>query len=162
MSSRSLKTIVDYPGGPNGGMKHRTTGHTHTSISSETRADWSDAFAQVPSLAVACVWQASVHTREVPDGLLRIGFLYPQQIIWNKGRTVLTRTHLLVSTRTSVVRQEKEGPLVRRGGRQLHDLRLSKSEIHYGRIEGGGMRADFEPHQRGEAVHSLDRAPVTE
>ncbi len=27
------------------------------------------------------------------DGLLRIGFLYPQQIIWNKGRTVLTRTH---------------------------------------------------------------------
>jgi DNA modification methylase len=29
----------------------------------------------------------------VLDGLLRIGFLYPQQIIWNKGRTVLTRTH---------------------------------------------------------------------
>jgi hypothetical protein len=27
------------------------------------------------------------------DGLLRIGFLYPQQIIWNKGRVVLTRTH---------------------------------------------------------------------
>jgi DNA modification methylase len=27
------------------------------------------------------------------DGLLRIGFLHHQQIIWNKGRTVLTRTH---------------------------------------------------------------------
>jgi DNA modification methylase len=27
------------------------------------------------------------------NGLLRIGFLYPQQVIWNKGRTVLTRTH---------------------------------------------------------------------
>ena len=26
-------------------------------------------------------------------GLLRIGFLHHQQIIWNKGRTVLTRTH---------------------------------------------------------------------
>ena len=26
------------------------------------------------------------------DGLLRIGFLHHQQIIWNKGRTVLTRT----------------------------------------------------------------------
>jgi hypothetical protein len=27
------------------------------------------------------------------EQLLRIGFLYPQQIIWNKGRVVLTRTH---------------------------------------------------------------------
>jgi hypothetical protein len=47
----------------------------------------------VPSLQVAYVWHASVFTREVLNGLLRIGFLYPQQIIWNKGRVVLTRTH---------------------------------------------------------------------
>jgi DNA modification methylase len=39
------------------------------------------------------VWHASSFTREVLNGLERIGFLYPQQIIWNKGRTVLTRTH---------------------------------------------------------------------
>jgi DNA modification methylase len=74
-------------------MKHRTEGHTNTSISSDTRADWSDAFALVPSLKVAYVWHASLFIREVLDGLLRIGFLYPQQIIWNKGRVVLTRTH---------------------------------------------------------------------
>ena len=74
-------------------MKHRTEGHTETTISGDTRADWSDAFALVPSLEIAYVWHASVFTREVLDGLLRIGFLYPQQIIWNKGRTVLTRTH---------------------------------------------------------------------
>ena len=74
-------------------MKHRTEGHHETSISGDTRADWSAAFALVPSLEVAYVWHASVFTREVLDGLLRIGFLYPQQIIWNKGRTVLTRTH---------------------------------------------------------------------
>jgi len=74
-------------------MKNRTEGHTETTISGDTRADWSDAFALVPSLEVAYVWHASVFTREVLDGLLRIGFLYPQQIIWNKGRTVLTRTH---------------------------------------------------------------------
>jgi DNA modification methylase len=74
-------------------MKHRTEGHTNTSISSDTRADWSEAFELVPSLQIAYVWHASVFTREVLDGLLRIGFLYPQQIIWNKGRTVLTRTH---------------------------------------------------------------------
>jgi len=54
---------------------------------------WSDAFELVPSLQIAYVWQASVFTREVLDGLVRIGFLYPQQIIWDKGRTVLTRTH---------------------------------------------------------------------
>ncbi len=46
-----------------------------------------------PASQIAYVWHASVFTREVLDGLLRIGFLYPQQIIWNKGRTVLTRTH---------------------------------------------------------------------
>jgi DNA modification methylase len=74
-------------------MKHRTEGHHETTISGDTRADWSEAFALVPSLQIAYVWHASVFTREVLDGLLRIGFLYPQQIIWNKGRVVLTRTH---------------------------------------------------------------------
>ena len=74
-------------------MKKRTVGHTETSISGDTRADWSEAYAHVPSLEAAYVFHASVYTREVLDGLLRIGFLYPQQIIWNKGRTVLTRTH---------------------------------------------------------------------
>jgi len=71
----------------------RTEGHRNTTLSSDTRADWSDAFALVPSLEVAYVWHASQFTREVLNGLLRIGFLYHQQIIWNKGRTVLTRTH---------------------------------------------------------------------
>ena len=74
-------------------LKKRTAGHTETSISGDTRADWSEAFALVPSLEVAYVWHASKFTREVPDGLLRIGFIHRQQVIWNKGRTVLTRTH---------------------------------------------------------------------
>ena len=74
-------------------MKHRTEGHNETTISGDTRADWSDAFALVPSLEVAYVWHASQFSREVLDGLLRIGFLHHQQIIWNKGRTVLTRSH---------------------------------------------------------------------
>src|SRR3569623_248605 len=74
-------------------MKKRTKGHYETSISGDTRADWSAAFELVPSLEVAYVWHASRFTREVLDGLLRIGFLHHQQIIWNKGRTVLTRTH---------------------------------------------------------------------
>ena len=73
-------------------MKRRTEGHTETTISGDTRADWSEAFELVPSLEVAYVWHASKFTREVLDGLLRIGFLHHQQIIWNKGRAVLTRT----------------------------------------------------------------------
>jgi DNA modification methylase len=74
-------------------MKKRGAGHTETTISGDTRADWSQAFELAPSIQIAYVWHASIFTREVLDGLLRIGFLYPQQIIWNKGRTVLTRTH---------------------------------------------------------------------
>ena len=61
-------------------------------ISGDTRADWSGAFELVPGLEVAYVWHASKFTREVLDGLLRIGFIHHQQIIWDKGRTVLTRT----------------------------------------------------------------------
>jgi ParB-like nuclease domain len=74
-------------------LKKRTKGHRETTISGDTRADWSEAFALVPSLEVGYVWHASKFTREVLDGLLRIGFLHHQQIIWDKGRAVLTRTH---------------------------------------------------------------------
>ena len=74
-------------------MKKRTKGHVETTISGDTRADWSEAFELVPSLEAAYVWHASRFTREVLDGLLRIGFLHHQQIIWDKGRAVLTRTH---------------------------------------------------------------------
>ncbi|HEV1287602.1 MAG TPA: DNA methyltransferase [Bryobacteraceae bacterium] len=76
-----------------GCLKHRTKGHQETTISGDTRADWSEAFALVPSLEVAYAWHASRFTREVLDGLLRIGFVHHQQIIWDKGRAVLTRTH---------------------------------------------------------------------
>ena len=74
-------------------LKQRTAGHTETTISGDTRADWSEAFALVPSLQAGYVWHASKFTREVLDGLLRIGFEHHQQIIWDKGRAVLTRTH---------------------------------------------------------------------
>ena len=40
-------------------MKHRTEGHTETTISGDTIADWSHAFELVPSLQVGYVWHAS-------------------------------------------------------------------------------------------------------
>jgi hypothetical protein len=51
-------------------LKNRTKGHTETSTSGDTRADWSEAFALVPRLEAAYVWHASKFTREVLDGLL--------------------------------------------------------------------------------------------
>jgi hypothetical protein len=55
-------------------------GHTETTMSGDTRADWSAAFELVPSLQIAYLWHASKYTREVLDRLLRIGFLHHQQI----------------------------------------------------------------------------------
>ena len=54
-------------------MKHRTEGHKETTISGDTRGDWSEAFELVPSLQIAYVWHASKCTREVLNGLLRSG-----------------------------------------------------------------------------------------
>jgi DNA modification methylase len=97
-------------------MKHRTEGHTETTISGDTRADWSEAFELVPSLQIAYVWHASVFTREVLNGLLRIDFLYPQQIIWNKGRTVLTRTHYWYQHEPCWYVRKKNAPWLGRAG----------------------------------------------
>ena len=71
----------------------RAAGHRNTSLSGDTRADWSEAFALVPSLKVAYVWHADRFTVEVGGGLRRIGFELAQLIVWDKQRFVLSRTH---------------------------------------------------------------------
>jgi DNA modification methylase len=63
----------------------RTVGHRQAMISGDVRADWSEAFALVPSIQVGYVWYASAHTLPVLQGLLAIGFELAQQIIWDKG-----------------------------------------------------------------------------
>jgi len=73
--------------------KHRIEGHTRTTISGDTIADWSPAFELVPSLQVGYIWHASRFTSDVLRGLLRIGFEHHQQIIWRKTAAALTRTH---------------------------------------------------------------------
>ncbi len=72
-SKAAAKANPQYPAGSSY-MKHRTEVHNETTISGDTRADWSEAFELVPSLQIAYVWHASRFTREVLDGLLRIGF----------------------------------------------------------------------------------------
>ncbi len=81
-----MREVVGDDATPAGsGARARTAGYRHTSISGDVRADWSEAFALVPSLQVGYVWYASAHTGEVLAGLLAIGFEFAQQIIWDKG-----------------------------------------------------------------------------
>ena len=70
----------------------RTAGHRNTSISGDTRADWSEAFELVPSLEVAYVWCATTGMVEVAAGLTRIGFELRQQIIWAKTLAAMSRS----------------------------------------------------------------------
>jgi DNA modification methylase len=70
----------------------RSAVHTTTSLAGDTRADWSEAFALVPSLAVGYVWHAAVQAATVADGLARIGFVIVGQVIWDKARFTLGRS----------------------------------------------------------------------
>jgi len=75
-----------------GGAHPRTAGHRNTTISGDTRVDWSEAFELVPSLAVGYVWHAGVHAGEVAAGLERIGFEIVAQVIWDKGLFAMGRS----------------------------------------------------------------------
>ncbi|MGC8634199.1 MAG: DNA-methyltransferase [Candidatus Limnocylindrales bacterium] len=75
-----------------GGAHRRTAGHRHTTISGDVRADWSEAFALVPSLQVGYIWHAGVHAAEVALGLERIGFEIVSQIVWDKGLFAIGRS----------------------------------------------------------------------
>ncbi len=122
----------------------------------DTRADWSAAFELVPEPAGRLTsGTLPSFTREVLDGLLRIGFLYPQQIIWNKGRTVLTRTHYWYPARALLVRAQEERALVRKGRRELDHLGFAVAEIHHGRIGGREVRSSHaETGGADAAAHS--------
>jgi DNA modification methylase len=70
----------------------RIKGHQNTTFSGDTRVDWSEAFALVPSLIVGYVWHAGVHAAKVAEGLERIGFEIVSQIIWDKGLFAMGRS----------------------------------------------------------------------
>jgi DNA modification methylase len=70
----------------------RTKGHRNTTLSGDTRVDWADAFALVPSLVVGYVWHAGVHAAAVAEGLERVGFEIVAQVIWDKGLFAIGRS----------------------------------------------------------------------
>jgi DNA modification methylase len=75
-----------------GGARGRTRGRRNTTLSGDTRVDWSEAFALVPSLTGGYVWHAGVHAAEVAEGLVRIGFEIVAQVIWDKGLFAMGRS----------------------------------------------------------------------
>src|SRR5450759_1107941 len=75
-----------------GGAPGRKRGHRNTTISGDTRVDWSEAFELVPSLAVGYIWHAGVHAAQVAAGLERIGFEIVAQVIWDKGLFAMGRS----------------------------------------------------------------------
>jgi DNA modification methylase len=107
----------------------------------------------VSSLQIACIRRASVFTREVLNGLLHIGFLYPQQIIRNKGRTVLTRTHYCMP-RAMLVRAKEERALVRQAGREFNHLDSPSLKF----IMGGSDEEKFD-HPTQKPIE-LTRRPI--
>jgi hypothetical protein len=58
---------------------------------------------------------------------LRIGFLYPQQIIWNKGRTVLTRTHYWYQHEPCWYVRKKNAPWFGKAWRELDGLAVAST-----------------------------------
>ena len=74
------------PGGAHGRKRRNTT------ISGDTRVDWSQAFELVPSLAVGYIWHAGGHAAEVAEGVERIGFEIVAQVIWDKGLFAMGRS----------------------------------------------------------------------
>jgi DNA modification methylase len=89
MDSASAET--EAPGPPWRGHG-RTSGHRNATISGDTRVDWADAFALVPSLTVGYVWHADVHSPAVAAGLERIGFETVCLVIWDKGLFAIGRS----------------------------------------------------------------------
>jgi len=82
----------------------------------------------IPTLEAAYVWHASKFTREVLDGLLRVGFLHLEQ-----GQNRANQDALLVPTRALLVCTKEERALVWQGRRKLKNLGFTEPEIHHGR-----------------------------
>jgi DNA modification methylase len=58
----------------------------------DDRADWADAWVLFPG-DVAYVWHSSLHHGIVERGLNEAGFFVRSQIVWDKGRLIISRGH---------------------------------------------------------------------
>lgn len=99
-------------------------------ISGDTRADWSGAFALVPSLTVAYVWHATAHLLEVGRGLESIGFELRQQIVWVKTVAAMSRSAYHWQHEPCWYAVRKGAPAGWRGGHEQTTVWESPSPKH--------------------------------
>ena len=133
-------------------MKQRTEGHTETTISGDTRADWSEAFELVPSIQIAYVWHASrFHARSARRPAAdRLPVSAADHL--EQGPHGSHANALLVSARTLLVRPEEERAVVREGRRELDDLGFGLAEVHHGRIGRREVRPPDAEARRSDAA----------
>jgi DNA modification methylase len=61
-------------------------------VLNDDRCDWTDAWRLFPG-DVAYVWHSSLHVSSVETSLTNAGFKVRSQIIWDKGRLIISRGH---------------------------------------------------------------------
>jgi len=61
-------------------------------VLNDDRADWREAWALFPGV-VAYVWHADLRARDVVESLQACDFVLRAQIIWDKGRPIMSRGH---------------------------------------------------------------------
>jgi DNA modification methylase len=71
--------------------RNRTVRATGT-ITNDDRSDWRAAWSLFPG-DVAYVWHSSLHASTVEQSLVDAGFRIRSQIIWDKGRLIISRGH---------------------------------------------------------------------
>ena len=70
------------------GKAGRATG----TVLNDDEADWREAWRLFPG-DVAYVWHSSLHGSVVEQSLRAVGFLPRSQIVWDKGRLIISRGH---------------------------------------------------------------------
>jgi DNA modification methylase len=137
----------------------RTAGHRNATISGDTRVDWSEAFALVPSLEVGYVWHAGVHAAAVADGLVSIGFEIVSQVIWDKGLFAMGRSwYHWMHEPCWVVRRRGSKPRFTGGRDQSTIWRVPSPKM----IMGGSREAKFDhPAQKPLLLSELPIANHT-
>ena len=78
--------VIDAASGKH--KKPRATGK----VANDHRADWREAWALFPG-DVAYVWHSALHGHEVRASLEAARFLIRSQIVWDKGRLIISRGH---------------------------------------------------------------------
>jgi hypothetical protein len=123
------------------GRHARTTGHRNTTLSGDTRVDWSETFALVRSLTVGYIWHAGVHAAAVSQGLVRIGFEIVAQVIWDKGLFAMGRSWYHWAHEPCWVVRKPGIPKLYIGlPRPVDDLASTQPEDDHGREHGGEVR----------------------